>query len=149
MVREALVASISCRRPPVRCQSRRLSTVPAASSPASARALAPATLSSSQAILVAEKYGSSTKPVRSAIQALRSRCRSQNSAVRRSCQTMAGPTPRPSDRSQTTVVSRWLVRPTAATRSALMPASESAKVTSGPTESTRACGSCSTQPGRG
>ena len=37
--------------------------VPKASLPASAAARAPSTLSSSQAILVAEKYGSSSSPV--------------------------------------------------------------------------------------
>ena len=42
-VREALVASVACTRPPVSRQSRKLSTVPKASSPRSARARAPAT----------------------------------------------------------------------------------------------------------
>ena len=65
-VREALVASVTKVRPAVRCQTRKLSTVPAASSPASARRRASGTLSRIQAILVAEKYGSMTRPVRSA-----------------------------------------------------------------------------------
>ena len=52
--------------PPVSRQSRNESTVPKASLPCSAAARAPATLSSSQEILVAEKYGSSTSPVLSA-----------------------------------------------------------------------------------
>ena len=40
---EALVASVACTLPPVSCQSKKLSIVPKASSPRSARALAPAT----------------------------------------------------------------------------------------------------------
>ena len=43
------------------------------------------------------------------------RSSSQRSAVRRSCHTMARCSGRPVRRSQTTVVSRWLVMPTAAT----------------------------------
>jgi hypothetical protein len=54
-VREALVASVACTAPPVSRQIRKLSIVPARSSPRSARARAPFTLSSSQAILVPEK----------------------------------------------------------------------------------------------
>ena len=42
-VREALVASVACTLPPVRRHSRKLSTVPKASSPASAGARAPST----------------------------------------------------------------------------------------------------------
>ena len=54
-VREAFVASVTCRRPLVRRDMRNDSTVPTASSPASARRRAPGTWSSSQRILVAEK----------------------------------------------------------------------------------------------
>ena len=54
-VREALVASVACALPPVSRQSRKLSTVPKASSPFSARFRAPFTLSRIQAILVPEK----------------------------------------------------------------------------------------------
>ena len=54
--------------------------------------------------------------------AWRSLSRSQAGAVRRSCQTRAGAIALPVARSQTIVVSRWLVRPMAAIRSALMPA---------------------------
>ena len=54
-VREALVASVACTRPPVSRQSRKLSMVPNASSPRSARARAPATWSSTQASVEAEK----------------------------------------------------------------------------------------------
>ena len=56
-VRLALVASVACTRPPVSRQSSQVSTVPKASRPAAAAARAPGTLSSSQASLVAEKYG--------------------------------------------------------------------------------------------
>ena len=55
MVREALVRSVAWTRPSVRFQISQLSTVPNFSSPRSARALAPGTWSSSQAILLAEK----------------------------------------------------------------------------------------------
>ena len=41
MVRAALLASVACTRPCVSCQISQLSTVPKASSPASARARAP------------------------------------------------------------------------------------------------------------
>ena len=71
---------------------------------------------------------------------------SQMAAVRRSCQTKAGAMGRPVARSQTIVVSRWLVRPMAAIRSAFTPASSKASVTCEPTEPIRASGSCSTQP---
>ena len=59
-VREALVASVAWTAlelsgPPVSFQITHASMVPARSSPASARALAPSTSSSSQAILVPEK----------------------------------------------------------------------------------------------
>ena len=54
-VREALVASVTCWRPPVRRQIRKLSTVPASNSPFSARPRAPFTLSSIQANFVPEK----------------------------------------------------------------------------------------------
>jgi len=78
----------------------------------------------SQAILVAEKYGSSRRPVFAVISgswpaALRAW---HVSAVRRSCQTMALWSGLPVSRSQTTTVSRWLVMPMAATSAAAMPA---------------------------
>ena len=148
-VRDAFVASVTWRRPPVRCHSKKLSTVPAASSPLFARARAFGMWSSIQAIFVAEKYGSSTSPVFSESQERRSRCRSQKSAVRRSCQTRAGPIALPLARSQTIVVSRWFVIPMADSRSAPTPELFNALVTSGPTEAMIAAGSCSTHPGRG
>ena len=54
-VREALVTSVTWRWPLVRFQISQLSTVPKASSPRSARARAPGTLSRIQLTLVAEK----------------------------------------------------------------------------------------------
>jgi hypothetical protein len=54
-VREALVASVAWDWPPVSFHSSQVSMVPKASSPFSARARAPGTLSSSQASLVPEK----------------------------------------------------------------------------------------------
>ena len=54
-VRAALVASVACTLPPVSRHNKKQSMVPKASRPASAKARAPATLSSSQAILLAEK----------------------------------------------------------------------------------------------
>ena len=117
-VRDALVTSVACVLPPVRRQMRKLSTVPNAISPASARARSPVTLSSSQRILVAEKYGSSTSPVclRSAGSCPAAFSCAHSGAVRRSCQTIALATGRPSARSQSSVVSRWLVMPMAAIR---------------------------------
>ena len=70
------------------------------------------------ASLVPEKYASSTSPVRAANSAARARpraARRRAAAVRRSCQTMAWcDRARPVARSQTIVVSRWLVMPMAA-----------------------------------
>ena len=55
MVREALLASVTCFRPPVSFQTSQLSTVPKASFPARARSRALGTLSRIQAILLLEK----------------------------------------------------------------------------------------------
>ena len=114
-VREAFETSVTCVRLPVRCQVSQVSTVPKASSPRSARARAPGTLSSSQAILVPLKYGSITRPVRSRtrLSAPISFSSAHCGAVRRSCQTMALWIGSPVCRSQTMVVSRWLVMPIA------------------------------------
>jgi hypothetical protein len=54
IVREALVGSVAWTRPPVRCHTSQLSTVPAASSPRSARARTPGS-ASSHSSFVAEK----------------------------------------------------------------------------------------------
>lgn len=55
MVREALVTSVACTAPAVKFHINQLSTVPNASSPRSAAARAPLTLSKIQAIFEAEK----------------------------------------------------------------------------------------------
>jgi hypothetical protein len=108
MVREALEASVRWCLPPVSFHTSHESMVPKASSPRSARSRAPGTWSRSQRSLLAEKYASSTSPVRSA---MRSPCpaacsSAQEAAVRRSCQTIAGAMGLPVRRSHTTVVSR-------------------------------------------
>ena len=107
-VREALVASVQWLLPPLRRQSKKLSMVPKASSPASARVRALGTLSSSQRSLLAEKYESISKPVASCTIGSwpARRSPSQYSAVRRSCQTIALAIGFPVSLSHTTVVSR-------------------------------------------
>ena len=75
--------------------------------------------------------------------------RSQIGALTRLCQTMAGATGWPVWRSHSTVVSRWLVTPIAATSAAAMPA---VRITSRAVSSCDvqiASGSCSTSPGLG
>ena len=116
IVRDALLTSVMCRAWPVSFQISHVSTVPKASLPASARARAPGTLSRIQRILLAEKYASMSRPVFAWIvsPAPSAFSRSQNSAVRRSCQTIALWIGSPVSRSQTMVVSRWLVMPMAA-----------------------------------
>jgi hypothetical protein len=54
-VREALVTSVACTRPPVSRHISQVSTVPNASSPRRACSRAPGTLSSSHFSLVPEK----------------------------------------------------------------------------------------------
>jgi hypothetical protein len=150
-VREALVASVAWTWPPVIFQMHQASIVPQSSSPRSARARAPATLSSSQAILVPEKYGSSSRPVtsvtRSSAPALISR--SQAAAVRRSCQTMAGWIGSPVARSQMTTVSRWLVTPMAAMSATGRPDFSTASRRTATLASQISSASCSTQPSLG
>ena len=150
-VREALVASVAWTLPPVRRQIRKESIVPKASSPRSAFSRAPFTWSRSQAILVAEKYGSRSRPVRAvtsgSMPALRSAA--QASAVRRSCQTMARWIGFPVFRFQTTIVSRWLVMPMAAMAAALTLAFRARPWQVATTLSQISSGSCSTQPGFG
>ena len=151
IVRDALLVSVACTRPPVSFQSSQLSTVPKARSPASARARAPGVWSSSHCSLVAEKYASSTKPVlRCSVRAWpRDLSWSQAGAVRRSCHTMAGATGSPVRRSQSTVVSRWLVMPTAANWLACRSARCSAKRATASCVDQISKGSCSTQPAWG
>ena len=150
-VRLAFDASVMCCAPRESFQASQLSIVPNASSPRSARARSCGSLSSSHASLVPEKYGSSSSPVRRVISGSwpSALSRAQKSAVRRSCQTIAGATGRPVARSQSTVVSRWFVMPTA-TRSSTVArarASTSAMVAAWVAQISSA--SCSTQPERG
>src|SRR5213595_1992916 len=63
IVRDALLGSVTCTRPPVRFHTSHESTVPNASLPAFALARAPGTLRSSHSSLVPEKYASTTRPV--------------------------------------------------------------------------------------
>ena len=73
--------------------------------------------------------------------------RAQASAVRRSCQTIAGATGRPVARSHSTVVSRWLVMPTAATSSTVARARASTSAMVAACVAQISSASCSTQPG--
>ena len=150
-VRLALLASVTWCLPPVRFHTSQLSMVPKASSPRSARSRAPGTWSRIHASLVPEKYGSSRRPVAAvtagswpaATKAL------QVSAVRRSCQTMAWWMGSPVRRSHTTVVSRWLVMPTAANCCGVTPALASTSVMVAACVAQSSCASCSTQPEAG
>ena len=89
MVRLALVASVTKRRPPVRFHTSHESIVPMARSSSTGMSRC----SSSHAALVPEKYGSSTSPVRSRISGRwpAAASSSQRDAVRRSCHTIAVP----------------------------------------------------------
>ena len=75
--------------------------------------------------------------------------RSQIAADRRHCHTIALWTGASVRRSQTTVVSRWLVIPIAAIRSGASWAAASARRTTPSVVCQIASGSCSTQPGCG
>ena len=75
---------------------------------------------SSHSSLVAEKYGSGTSPVRARTSSAGSSA--QRSAVRRSCQTIAGATGVPVARCQRTVVSRWFAIPIACSSDGRTPA---------------------------
>ena len=112
-VREALDGSVTCS--PQSLNSSHESIVPNTARPSRAFCSSPSTLRSSHSILVAEKYGSSTSPVRSRMRSSSpaSRSSSQRPAVRRSCHTSARCSGSPVVGSQHTTVSRWLVMPTA------------------------------------
>ena len=148
IVREAFVTSVACNLPPVRRHKRKLSIVPNAISPLAARSRSPGTLSSIQRIFDAEKYGSTTSPVRCATAFPKPAARhsSQSGAVRRSCQTIALCTARPLARSHNTAVSRWFVIPMAA-MGPFAAAIASRQVATTPAQISS--GSCSTQPGCG
>jgi hypothetical protein len=101
--------------------------------------------------LVAEKYASSTRPVFAVMPGSRPRAlsASQAPAVRRSCHTIALHTGRPVERSHTTVVSRWLVMPIAATSAACRPARARASFATATCVAQISSASCSTHPGCG
>ncbi len=105
-VREALEGSVTCS--PHSLNSSHESIVPNTARPSRARCSSPSTLPSSHSILVAEKYGSSTSPVRwrTRSSSPASRSSAQSGAVRRSCQTIALWIGSPDTLSQMTTVSR-------------------------------------------
>jgi hypothetical protein len=107
-VRLALVTSVACTLPPVSRQIRNESTVPNSTSPRPQRSRRPGTVSSRCMIFVAEKYGSSSSPVRrrTSSSSPAARSRAQIGAETRLCQTIAGATGAPVARSQRIVVSR-------------------------------------------
>ena len=145
-VRLALVASVTWT--PARCQASQLSTVPAASSPASARARAPGSSSSSHESFGPEKYVASGRPVcsrkRSSAPSAATR-----SALRASCHTIALASGRPVSRSHSTTVSRWFAMPIAATSPPRAPAAARASSMHVRERASNSSASCSTQPGRG
>ncbi len=136
--------------PPVRFQSTQLSTVPAHSSPAAARARPSGIASSSQRILRCREQRidrQSGLRLDAAPAGRGAAASSQNADVRRHCQTMHGPSGRPVARSQTMTDSRWLVT---ATASGLQRDPRPGRRRSRPRRCARArAGSCSTQPGCG
>ena len=148
-MRLAFVTSVRCR--PVSFQISQLSIVPNSTSPRSPRSRSPSTWSSSQASFEPAKYGASGSPVRSRkfFSPNASSKRRSWSPVRVSCQTIAWCTGVPVSRSQTRVVSRWLVMPTAAICSAVISSTASASWITNRTHSQISSASCSTQPGRG
>jgi hypothetical protein len=137
--------------PPERFQISHESIVPKASSPRAARARAPGVLSSSHWSLVPEKYASSTNPVLRVKTASYPAARSAShaGAVRRSCHTIALATGRPVARSHSTVVSRWLVMPIAATAAGSIAAFANTSAITPDCVAQISVGSCSTHPGRG
>src|SRR6185312_1329805 len=151
MVREAFVASVTCVWPCVSFQISQLSTVPKANLPASARSLAPLTFFKIQLTLLPEKYASGNNPVLAWIISTWPPLRrpSQNSAVRRSCHTIALYTGSPVSRSHTTVVSRWFVMPIAAMSLSVRFAEASTSDATPLCVDQISVGLCSTQPGLG
>ncbi len=134
-VTAALLWSVTWRSPPDSAQATQVSTVPAHRS----RSRAPSTWSSSQASLVADWLGASARSwVAFATM--------HSTTVRRSCQPRAGPIGAPVRRSQTTVLARWLVIPTAVIGS---PAAATASWAASSVSVASAAASNSTSPGDG
>ncbi len=154
MVREALVTSVTCTPPlgpPVRFHITQVSMFPNARSPASARARAPSTLSRIQRIFGPEKYVASGRPTLARNRSCPPSAENSSTSlsVRVSCHTKALCTASPVARSHTTVVSRWLVMPTAARSDAEIPAFSSPPAITSWVRAHTSAGSCSTQPGFG
>ena len=107
-VRLALLASVTTAWPPVSRATNQASTVPAHSSPRSARARKEGSSRNSHSILVAVKYGSRSRPVRRRTSASSpfARCSAQMEALRLHCHTIAGATGSSVRRSNSTTVSR-------------------------------------------
>ena len=125
-VREALVESVTWTRPPVSFHTSQLSTVPKAQLAALGAPPAPTARGrAASAILVPEKYASSTSPVRSRTIAARRRrpsARRTCAAVRRHCQTIARCDRACRSRApRRCVVSRWLVMPDGGDLAAAIP----------------------------
>ena len=116
IVRDAFVRSVACTRPPVSFQTSHESTVPKASSPRGSVCAREQPLE-----LRGGEVGIGDEACSGPHAARRAASR-QRSAVRRSCQTIAGATGVPVARSQRIVVSRWFVIPIAASSDGRIPA---------------------------
>ena len=118
--------------------------------PASAARLAPATLSNNHLFWLPKNTGQAPNQFWSDGLIFTSSFNfSHNSAVRRSCQTMARWIGLPVFLSHNSVVSRWLVMPIAATASGETPACLSTARKVDTTDCQISSPSCSTQPGCG
>ncbi len=151
-VRDALLKSVTWRRPPVRRHTRKLSMVPARRRPLRSRSLAPGRFASNHSSFVALKYGSRRSPVSAATLAAPARPSSSSahrSAVRRHCQTIAFPSGLPVSESHNRTVSRWFAIPTAARSAASIPDCRSASRQQRSCVAQISSGSCSTHPGSG
>ncbi len=149
IVREAFEGSVTCS--PDRFQISHESIVPNTARPSRARSASPSTFLSSHSIFVPEKYGSSTRPVRSRTSDSTPAARnsSQRAAVRRSCHTIARCRGSPVAGSHTHTVSRWFVIPTACSSPGTTPASSSASPATACVTAQISAASCSTHPGCG
>jgi hypothetical protein len=103
-IRERLAVAGSVTNSPVSLWTSQLSVVVTTPSVVTCRR--------SQVIFGAEKYGSSTSPVRADSSSRRFSRPAHTSAARRSCHTIAGDNGRPLPRSQASTVSPWLASAT-------------------------------------
>ena len=145
------MASVTCSAPPVRFQTSQVSTVPKQSSPRSARSRAPGDVVEDPADLRAGEVGVEDEAgllaeERLVAGRLRRSQRPGGAPVLPDDRVVDGP---PGPRSQTTVVSRWLVMPIAAMSPAASPARATASAATRGLRRPDLAGSCSTQPGRG